>query len=187
MLAYSYYSAKLNLKPSLLSQDTTRVQYGGNQKRDLLAILDPMFERATKISAFSIKRPCVACRDAESTLMDIGLEKLVEIDAVRGRDLRQVLSDPNSYAWGESVATPFVPTFGFRFEEAGPLAMLLVAPLYDEQDRVVNTAKIGQGRFLLPSEQADPSKTFVIFNDSIVKIVSLYDDVKQSPSGGTRP
>jgi hypothetical protein len=156
------------------------VQYSGNKEQDFLAILRPIIERTTHVSAFSVGRPCIACPTGRATLTDVDVRNLVEIGPARANALYKVLSAPDSYDWTATVmgSERFAPDRGFYFASVEPLAMFLIAP----------SKEFGLGQLLLPTIQRQPSLTFVVLTkSSTAEIVSIYSSATHtSRIGGTQ-
>ncbi|HEX5326245.1 MAG TPA: hypothetical protein VFW75_06220 [Acetobacteraceae bacterium] len=176
VLALGWYGIKPGSTPIV----RTPVQYKGNQERDFLAVLRPIIERSTHVSAFSLGRPCLTCLTGSATLKDIDARNLVAIAPAQAKRLSNLLSTPGSYDWTATVmgSQRFSPELGFYFTAAEPLAAFLVAP----------SKEYGLGQLLLPTVQPYPSLTFVVLTKaSTAAIVSVFSSVNPPPRRGIMP
>lgn len=152
------------------------VQYSGDQRHDYLALLSQVLRESSGIAAFPVGRPCGACRDPQATVSGLKYEVATPLGAREAEALRAVLLSPESYVWGASIATQFIPSMGFLFAAGAPRAALIVTP---------PLGGIGQGRLILPQPLRSPSLTFVTLNQSILTIASIYAATVRHP--GAKP
>lgn len=165
VLTFGTYWAHRSLDPEVWPAPS-RIQYNGNKEQDFLAVLRPIIERTTHVSAFRMGRPCLSCPTGTATLKDIDARNLVEIAPAQAQALGKLLSMPSSYDWTATVmgSQRFSPDRGFYFAATEPLAAFVVAP----------SKEFGLGQLLLPTIQHRPSLTFVVLTKAATAtIVSM--------------